>query len=1283
MLNYEPPISDAKGRLLFRKAKEKAQEQGKSPTVAFAWAWAAVAKAGYVEGPGGVWCPYEAQGADLAALVARIDELTKGKGYNPSQPRDGQGRWTGYAMGVGGAVAAEGLAAPQLGTAPYTFMVKNPTAPTDVADNDNPEDVAVYVAGIDPGEGLNGTAFGGWDAPTTDEGWAKVAGQADIGEPPMPQIKGKRPGSGVIVEEPDGRIWVVEPTNHFGGYEHTFPKGGLEKGMSAQANAIKETWEEAGLKVKITGYLGDYERTTSVARMYTARRTGGSPALHGNESQAVKLVPKAEIADYANHKVEAPIIADYLALSEVAIKAMQTASRLDGLVAKSKGWKKQLRAPQGTPIGGQWIAYGGAGGGALGTALAQAGMPLKLQAVEGKNPDHPSLKKAQAQTELFQAKANAGDVQWFNDLEAVGKAPKPAKQTYAAKAYDQYVEAKAYAKAKAAGEMGITPATPKAPKPKPKGAVGGQPESNISDLKKVGEKPGGSAAGGLYEDSSGQKWLVKAYKDDGQAQQEVLAAGLYKAAGADAPEMKLVDVGDTFGGTSSVGVMSKWEENAKPFKADPIQKFQAQKDFAADAWLGNWDAVGLNNDNIVMTGALGDKAMRIDPGGSLEYRAMGAKKGKAWNKAADEWDTLRDPKVNKQAAAVFGGMPDAHLKDSAAKLAQVDDATIKALTAKHLPKAQANKMADTLIARRDAILKKSGLDVEHAKAPGKLTKTGTNPAAAAIDAPAGGKLPPPPELTKFYNGKVQQISDALAAGDLDKAQKLASYKPKSAKAANGGNFVEFTVWSNKAVNQAKAKAADTPIGPKSKPVAGPKSPSKVGPAPEAFKVTSAANMGQQKKFDQIHDLGKKGDVDGLMAMSYGTNTYGKQQAKKANEWLVHHGYQPVAFGGMNGKTDPNKGLHSANLSVLSATFKPAKSQAESIKAATAAKKPTFKPEQISDPEMDFENWGGSGKGLSGVPEVNKANNAAIKHIHETAKKGSISGLDAITFDEISKETKLPTGNKLSYAQHPSAHVKGYFEQVKAEIDYQRHPPPTGQVTRGSLWHGLDKGATPYTGKLDDASVKEAGNYKIGNLVVLADQGVVPPEALEGLKTFKPTTATYAGASKKAFGTMSKSAQQAIQSYTGPGYKSMNSSLWKGNPSGAATSANSALKTKGVDLSPGTMLSRKVTLGDTDRAKLKQSVGSTLQEPAISSTSVTPDTWYGNVHYKMTVGEGVKGLFVGKGTGISHHAGENEVILPANTRMHIQRVIPATKSADADGFGGGGLDLVEVLILPSS
>ena len=57
--------------------------------------------------------------------------------------------------------------------------------------------------------------------------------------------------------------------------------------------------------------------------------------------------------------------------------------------------------------------------------------------------------------------------------------------------------------------------------------------------------------------------------------------------------------------------------------------------FLADAWLANWDVVGLAADNIV-TGP-GKKAYRIDVGGSLIFRAQG--KGKPFPPEVSE--TLR------------------------------------------------------------------------------------------------------------------------------------------------------------------------------------------------------------------------------------------------------------------------------------------------------------------------------------------------------------------------------------------------------------------------------------------------------------------------------------------------------------------------------------------------------------------------------------------------------------------------------------------------------------------
>ena len=143
---------------------------------------------------------------------------------------------------------------------------------------------------------LNGVAFAKWtDHPVDMDDWDDVEGQDHtIDEPPLPDAP-KAQAAGVVIEEPDGRIWVIHPTNQFGSYRRTFPKGHLDDGVDMQASAIKEAFEESGLKVEILGYLCDVVRTTTVARYYRARRVGGTPAAMGWESQAVSLVPKAQL----------------------------------------------------------------------------------------------------------------------------------------------------------------------------------------------------------------------------------------------------------------------------------------------------------------------------------------------------------------------------------------------------------------------------------------------------------------------------------------------------------------------------------------------------------------------------------------------------------------------------------------------------------------------------------------------------------------------------------------------------------------------------------------------------------------------------------------------------------------------------------------------------------------------------------------------------------------------------------------------------------------------------
>lgn len=193
--------------------------------------------------------------------------------------------------------------------------INDPHTASGEASWSDPAATAVFTPGGAVPAELNGVAVAPWAAAPTDiAGWVDVPGQKpDLDEPEMPKgvdFKGnaKEEAAGVIVEEPDGRVWVMCPTNQFGGYKATFPKGRVDPGLTRQAAAIKECYEETGLQVEITGYHGDIERSTTVARYYTARRVGGSPAAMGWEAQAVQLAPKMDLFKVLNTPVDHKIL---------------------------------------------------------------------------------------------------------------------------------------------------------------------------------------------------------------------------------------------------------------------------------------------------------------------------------------------------------------------------------------------------------------------------------------------------------------------------------------------------------------------------------------------------------------------------------------------------------------------------------------------------------------------------------------------------------------------------------------------------------------------------------------------------------------------------------------------------------------------------------------------------------------------------------------------------------------------------------------------------------------
>jgi ADP-ribose pyrophosphatase YjhB (NUDIX family) len=210
-----------------------------------------------------------------------------------------------------------------------TVSIKHPHTASSEETWDDPEAIATFVPRGDSPDEINGIACDSWIDPPDGEDWNEVEGQMeDLEDPPMqlpkPDLK---PASGCVIEEPDGRVWLVSPTDQFGGYKNTFPKGKSIDEVTWQANAIKEAFEESGLQVRIIGLIGDVERTTSVTRYYRAVRIGGTPVDMGWESQAVHLVPIDKLSDFLDSPYDHQVIAQAYGIKKPAKKLDYTLAK--------------------------------------------------------------------------------------------------------------------------------------------------------------------------------------------------------------------------------------------------------------------------------------------------------------------------------------------------------------------------------------------------------------------------------------------------------------------------------------------------------------------------------------------------------------------------------------------------------------------------------------------------------------------------------------------------------------------------------------------------------------------------------------------------------------------------------------------------------------------------------------------------------------------------------------------------------------------------------------------
>ena len=490
--------------------------------------------------------------------------------------------------------------------------IKNPSIPTIASTWTDYRKTATWAPNSDVPAELNGVPMSEWtDAPTTIEGWKNVDGQnPDIDRQNPFTPHGTLPTSaGAVVIEPDGRVWVIDPTNKFADVDTTFPKGKVEDGLTMQQTAIKEVFEETGLKIKIIGLVGDYDRTTSRSRMYVAQRVGGRPDKMGAESQAVKLATPLQVSNMLNQGADFAIANDMLPV-----------------VDKYTDSAFQIR-PQSmeTPVASEVPST------AMGAAenfkdlLAIHG----LTATEDFNVSYKGSYNLASQSMTHVIEVNGAVFNPEQNQHYVTLAPEDTMKSV----FSQDPASKVFDAVSAKGAASVQSAMFDPQKyltlegEKYTSFAGYDTTVDASTLKQLGPQLG-TNKGGTFEGPDGDLFYVK-YQDADHSLNEWVATTLYQWYDVLIPKMTIVTDGrnPTAVGTASQ-ILPLKTITPKEFKDLPDN---IKRDFARhvliDAFLGNYDVVGnAPNYNLHISEGNNSSVFRLDAGGALVFRAQGKKK---------------------------------------------------------------------------------------------------------------------------------------------------------------------------------------------------------------------------------------------------------------------------------------------------------------------------------------------------------------------------------------------------------------------------------------------------------------------------------------------------------------------------------------------------------------------------------------------------------------------------------------------------------------------------------
>lgn len=300
---------------------------------------------------------------------------------------------------------------------------------------------------------------------------------------------------------------------------------------------------------------------------------------------------------------------------------------------------------------------------------------------------------------------------------------------------------------------------------------------------------------------------------------------------------------------------------------------------------------------------------------------------------------------------------------------------------------------------------------------------------------------------------------------------------------------------------------------------------------------------------------------------------------------------------------------------------------------------------------------GVGIAVPPPPIINQPSYASyqkkVNTIHEMAVKGDIAGVEAIETNAASTAYYIKKTHK--YKQDVLTALKSGGKAAPLGS----YPQPVKATTKAAAVTSIHDALAGIP--LRPRAGKGAGHWKL----VHAVEPTQLPEVLKPNQQAKWLDYTQRkeleSKGEGVYKGLTKGAKENIYGYTESDYGIVNDGLRDAHENETAPQPNVAKYAKdfikaSIEIPNGTLLNRRHYNNSNLIENLKP--GMIVADPGLLSTSTDQlNNWSGDVEWHMEVGEGVKGLPV---NAFSANKGEQEVVLPPNTRLVVLSVLSETK-----------------------